>query len=581
MKAFKDKIVGQIFSAVQQLASDGALAAELAQSDLITEIPPKPELGDLAFPMFPFARHLKMVPSVIALEVNARLSDSGLETTAAGPYLNVKIPRAEFASHTMETIVQRADEYGMGTSLAGEKIMIEFSSPNTNKPLHLGHLRNNALGESLARILMANGAQVQKVNLVNDRGVHICKSMLAYKELSGGERPEDRARKSDHFVGDYYVKYNEMASMDPDAENRAQKMLGIWESGDKDVRELWKQMNSWAMDGIKQTYQRTGIHFDRIYRESDTYALGKENILAGLEKGVFYRDEEGTVWADLDEIKLDKKVLLRKDGTSLYITQDVGTAINRREDWPFDRLIYVVAHEQNYHFRVLFHILKKMGFEWAEKLYHLSYGMVNLPQGKMKSREGTIVDADNLLDELQDLALEEIRKKGREEELDNPGEVAEKVALAAVHYYLLQATPSKDMIFNPKDSLSFNGNTGPYLQYMGARICSIFRKFGDQLPPPGDIRWELLVEDEEWDLLKRIADYSRAVEDAGKEYNPSIMATYLYELARSFSRFYHEHPVLNCPDEHMRIARLYLAGAVGRILRSGFYLLNMPFLELM
>lgn len=581
MKELKNELAHKLLLALQDFSREKNLELSLFIDDIMIETPPKPELGDVAFPMFPFAKLLRMGPPQIASAIVSRLQEAGVDAEQAGPYVNARLNRSDAASRTISSILAHGENYGSNDNYHGEKVMIEFSSPNTNKPLHLGHLRNNALGESVARILKANGAQVRKVNLVNDRGVHICKSMLAYKELGEGDSPEKQEVKSDHFVGDYYVKYNQMAAKDPDAEKRAQAMLNAWEDGDGETVDLWKTMNSWALDGLKETYERTGIHFDDIYYESNTYKLGREHVLRGLENGVFFRDEEGTVWIDLEDIKLDKKVLLRKDGTSLYMTQDIGTAVSRHGDWPFERLIYVVAYEQNYHFRVLFHILKKLGFDWADKLYHLSYGMVNLPDGKMKSREGTVVDADKLLDELRDLALQEMAEKGRDTEIDDPQAVAEQVALGAIHYYLLQGTPSKDMVFNPAESLSFNGNTGPYLQYMGARISSMFRKYGKDLPSPDSLDWSLLKEDEEWELVKLLASYPQAVEAAGNEYNPAHIASHLYELGKSFSRFYHEHPVLNCPDTDLRDLRLYLAWAVKRVLVHGFQLINMPFLESM
>jgi arginyl-tRNA synthetase len=581
MKAFRDEIVDKLLNALHRFAADKGLQAEIAADQIMIETPPKPELGDLAFPMFPFAKTFRMGPPMIAAGVAELLGAGGVEAAAAGPYVNVRFDRSALAAATLAQVVDQGEAYGTGSAFAGEKIMVEFSSPNTNKPLHLGHLRNNALGESVSRILKANGAEVRKVNLVNDRGVHICRSMLAYKEHGEGQSPESAGRKADHFVGDFYVKYNQMAAEDPDAEKRAQEMLTKWEAGDEETIALWKTMNDWALSGMRETYERTGIHFDDIYYESGTYQLGKDRVLDGLERGVFYRDEEGTVWMDLEEINLDKKVLLRKDGTSVYMTQDIGTAISRHDDWPFDQLIYVVMSEQNYHFRVLFHIMKKLGYEWAEKLHHLSYGMVSLPDGRMKSREGTVVDADNLLDELKAGALEEIREKGRDADLDDPKATAEAVALAAVHYYLLHINPARDMTFNPKESLSFNGNTGPYLQYVGARISSMFRKYGRDLPAMTEISWELLKEDEEWEVVKILARYPDAVASAGANRDPSEIAAYLYDLGKAFSRFYHDHPVLNCPEEQLRDARLYLAWGVRAVLRSGFELINVPFLDLM
>jgi arginyl-tRNA synthetase len=477
--------------------------------------------------------------------------------------------------------------------------MVEFSSPNTNKPLHLGHLRNDALGESLSRILKACGADLYKVCIINDRGIHICKSMLSYREQGGGRTPESEGLKGDHFVGDWYVRFsrdlkNEIEALAGEGLDRneaearaplmlrAQELLRHWEAGDGETVELWEKMNGWAVEGMKQTWERTRVSFDKFYYESETYLLGKDEILKGLERGIFYRDEDGSVQVDLGDEKLDKKVLLRKDGTSIYVTQDIGTAIFRHQDWPFDRLIYVVGSEQQYHFKVLFSILKRLGFSWAGDLYHLSYGMVNLPEGKMKSREGTVVDADNLIDSLRDMALTEIRDKEREEALGDPTAVAEKIALGALHYYLLQTSPAKDMLFDPKESLSFNGNTGPYLQYMGARISSLLKRESasgaGESPPPDP---SLLSGDAEWELIKTLADYPAAVVRAAEGMDPSAITAYLYGLSRNFSRFYHDCPILAAETLVLAASRLALSRAVLLVLRDALELVNIPFLEAM
>jgi arginyl-tRNA synthetase len=458
--------------------------------------------------------------------------------------------------------------------------MVEFSSPNTNKPLHLGHLRNDALGESISRILAACGAELRKVCIINDRGIHICKSMLAYREHGEGKTPESEGIKSDHFVGDWYVKFFKMSREDPGAEERAREMLRLWEAGDAETVELWKTMNGWTIKGMKETYERTGVSFDQYYFESQTYLLGKDEVFKGLEKGVFYREADGSIQIDLTAEKLDKKVLLREDGTSIYITQDIGTAIYRRQDWPFDRLVYVVGSEQQYHFKVLFTVLDKLGYGWAKNLCHLSYGMVNLPEGKMKSREGTVVDADDLIDSLREMALEEIRSKDREEAVGDARGTAEKIALGALHYYLLQASPSKDMLFDPKESLSFNGNTGPYLQYMGARISSLLRKAENQFEGK-PVNYSLLSGDPEWELVKLLGGYSDAVTNAARDMDPSLLAAYLYEISRAFSRFYHDCPILNAESPDLAAARLALCRAMLLVLRDALYLVCIPFLELM
>ena len=489
--------------------------------------------------------------------------------------------------------------------------MVEFSSPNTNKPLHLGHLRNDVLGESAARILRACGAEVRKVCIINDRGIHICKSMLTYREQGEGKTPESEGVKSDRFVGDWYVAFSRQLKAeaeelvkarglkpeDAEAEApcmiRARELLRQWEAGDPETTALWKRMNAWAVAGMKETYRRTGVSFDQYYYESETYLLGKDEVLQGLDRGLFVREADGAVTVDLTAENLDKKVLLRQDGTSIYITQDIGTAIFRRRDWPFDRLIYVVGSEQQYHFKVLFTILKKLGFDWAKNLYHLSYGMVNLPEGKMKSREGTVVDADDLINSLRDLALGEIREKEREEEVGDPGAVAEKIALGALHYYLLQASPAKDMLFDPKESLSFNGNTGPYLQYMGARLSALLRRAGllrkatDQGKSSspeknaGPVRPELLTGDPEWEVLKTLAAYPEAVAAAAEGLDPSLLAAYLYELSRAFSRFYHDCPILAAAEPGLAAARLDLCRGVLAVLRDAMDLICVPFLEAM
>lgn len=537
-------------------------------------------MGDLSFPMFPFAKDFKKAPPVLAAAAAEELGGENTGVGVAGPYLNVKIDRSAAMSALLDSIEAGGDKWGTGHELNGRKIMIEFSSPNTNKPLHLGHLRNDILGESCARIMKARGAEVEKVNLVNDRGVHICKSMLAYRKFGGGETPESLGVKSDRFVGDLYVKFVQWAKKEERAEEEAQEMLQEWESGDKDVRDLWKTMNGWALSGIEATYRRTGVSFDRIYRESETYLMGRDQVLKGLEAGVFYKDEDGSVRLDMTDIGLDTKVLLRSDGTSVYITQDLGTAISRHEEWPFDELIYVVGSEQEYHFRVLFHALKKLGFPWAERLRHLSYGMVNLPEGKMKSREGTVVDADDLIDKLSGLALAEIRDKGREGDVEDAEQTAEKIAIAALHYFLLQVSPTKDMIFNPEDSLAFSGNTGPYLQYMVARVSGLIAKAPDTVREAA-IDPSLLNRDDEWDLSRKIAEYPELVSRAAAKLDPSILAGGLYEIARDFSRYYHEVPIAKADDVTVAASRMALARAVLVTIKNGFQLLNIPYIESM
>jgi arginyl-tRNA synthetase len=575
---WKQKIHAALNKALADSKQDGAISIK----DVIAELPPKPEMGDIGFPMFPFAKIFKKAPPVIAGMVHANLAgdNSDGSAEALGPYVNICLNRQKTAKYIINAILNDPDNFFSVNTMHNNRIMVEFSSPNTNKPLHLGHLRNNVLGESISRILAAAGAKIRKVCIINDRGIHICKSMLAYTEHGKDKTPESENVKSDHFIGNFYVLYNTVAKEDAGAEDRAKNLLQKWESGDNNVIALWKKMNEWAVDGIKKTYCRTGISFDQYYFESDTYLRGKEEVLKGLERGLWFKDADGSIQADLTGDGLDKKILLRKDGTSLYITQDFGTAILRYDDWPFDKLVYVVGSEQQYHFKVLFLLLSKMGFDWARNLYHLSYGMVNLPDGKMKSREGTVVDADDLIDELRDMAFTEIKNKEREDAVGDVYTTAEKIALGALHYYLLQISPERDMSFNPKESLSFNGNTGPYLQYMGARICSILRRGGDFLTNE-ETYTELLTSDEEWQLIKTIAQYPQTVAIAAKEMNPSFITAWLYELSKNFSGFYHAAPVLNAQDTRLIRARLALCRATAEALQRALDLVCIPFLESM
>jgi arginyl-tRNA synthetase len=589
MRREKDYWKNSIATAVASVAESRGIELPEDFRDLVSlEVPPRAELGDLAVPMFPFAKIFRDAPPKIAGAVVEAFSEGGhlgadpgnrgaLET--AGPYVNVRLSRPAYTAVVLQALF---DGTALRTdALSGRRVMVEFSAPNTNKPLHLGHLRNDALGESISRILDAAGAEVRKVNLINDRGIHICKSMLAYEKFSDGATPDSVGTKPDHFVGDYYVKFNQWAKEEPEAEERARELLQRWEEGDEEVVSLWKTMNGWTMEGILATYERTGISFDKIYYESDLYQAGRTEVLRGLEEGVFYRDEKGTIWVDLEDIGLDKKVLLRGDGTSLYLTQDIGTAMTRYREWPFDQLVYVVGSEQRYHFTVLFSVLQRLGMEWADSLYHLAYGMVNLPEGKMKSREGTVVDADDLLDRLKELALEEIREKEREALIEDPEAIAEAIALGALHYYVLQTSPGKDMVFDPKESLSFTGNTGPYLQYTGARISSMMRKFGQEVPSLGAIDPAVLKEDDEWELIKLIGDFPDILDQAAEGLNPSVLVNYLYEVGRVFSKYYHDHPIVTQENRELRSARVVLAEAVRRTLHRGLDLAVIPFLDIM
>jgi arginyl-tRNA synthetase len=580
---------------------------DVQMPSLVVQTPPKPEMGDIAFPLFAFAKVFHMAPPILAGKLKERIEQQegrpDGEMLVAGPYLNIRLDMANMADNLYTAITQLGGTYGNNDSLEGKRIMVEFSCPNTNKPLHLGHMRNDSIGSAVSAILKANGAQVKKVNLINNRGVHICKSMLAYQKFGGGETPQSTHMKGDHFVGKYYVRFATWEKeafaayqaaggpLDEDAwkatpdspDAQAQAMLEKWEKGDPEVLRLWNLMNGWTLQGLEESYRTMGISFDKYYYESDTYKLGKAEVLKGLEQGVFYREQDGSVWVDLAPIGLDKKVLLRKDGTSLYMTQDIGTAITRHKDWPFDSLIYVVASEQQYHFKVLFYVLGKLGYPWAKELHHLSYGMVNLPEGKMKSREGTVVDADDLVEQLSTLAGEEIAEKGREEEVGDVKGTSAAIALGALNYYLLQVSPERDMVFNPKESISFSGNTGPYLQYMGARISSILRKFDETKDAYTDVPFDgrLLSQAQEREMVGLLAKYPSIVAKAGATYDPSLICSYLYDLSKLFSSWYHDNPVLRASSKDLVVARVALCRMVVTVFQNAFSLIGVPFLEKM
>lgn len=601
--SFKEIIT---FAVKEIFDQKGADAGPDFQERIVVQSAPNPQMGDLGAPMFAFAKSLRMPPQQIASEV-AELAQklAGKDGTplgqifAAGPYVNIRLDKSASSAGILKSIAGQGEEYGsLGADgkkpMAGRRVMVEFSSPNTNKPLHLGHVRNDALGESVSRILKKAGAEVCKVDLINDRGVHICKSMFAYKKFheAVGDTPQSLGMKGDHFVGQCYVEFDRYAKEHPEALDEAEAMLVKWEAGDSETRALWKKMNGWTLDGVKATYARTKVSFDRFYFESDTYLKGRDEILKGLEKGVFFRADDGSVRIDVTDVvgkgkdeDAHEKVLLRKDGTSVYITQDIGTAISRHNDWPFNQMVYVVASEQNYHFKILFHILRKLGFEWTDRLYHLSYGLVNLPSGRMKSREGTVVDADDLIDSLKASARKAIEERGRDGSVGDPDDVAEKVALAALHYYMLQATPAKDMLFNPEESLSFNGNTGPYLQYMGARINSVLRKADEAgvRPDSSEQAVALLSAEDEWTLIKLLGDYPAVVARAAENLDPSGLAAYAYETAKAFSKFYQTCPIVAVASENAALAgaRLYLAQCTLQVLKDAMTLLIVPYLEKM
>ncbi len=590
MEYFVDQWKSIIANCLNELALQKELKdVSYSSQDIIAEKPPRPKLGDIGFPMFSYAKQFRMSPDRIAAEI-ASLCNMTIDIEklilpgtikATGSYLNIYLDKEYVTNYVLEN----AEKEGWGSSplFNGQRIMIEFSCPNTNKPLHLGHLRNNVLGESLSRIMKAAGAEVKKVNLINDRGIHICKSMLAYLAYGQGRTPEDEGLKSDHFVGKYYVLFNRLKEEDPFAEEKAQELLQKWEAGDPDVIALWEKMNKWAVEGIMDTYRRQRVSFDEFHFEHETYKLGKQEVLEGLARGIFYRAEDGAIQVDLEDVGLGKKVLLRKDGTSIYITQDIGTAIMRYNRWPFHELVYVVASEQQYHFKVLFEVLRRLGYSWAENLYHLSYGLVNLPSGRMKTREGTVVDADDLIDELTELAANEIADKGREEAVGDIEDVAEQVALGALHYFLLQVSPGKDMLYNPEQSLSFTGDTGPYIQYMGARASSILRKHknGEGNAGQGKIDVSLIVSDSDWSLMRLLMDFPYTIEQSAKNKDPSILAAYAHQLASEFSAWYRDNPVLKNDNPDISASRLALVTAIKEILRRASNLLCIPFLDAM
>lgn len=597
----KESFRNIVFEAVKAFRQEKAPESpEVSVDQIRVETPPKPEMGDLGVPMFMFAKAFHMAPPAIAAEVAKLIPANDMGTFApVGPYVNVKLNKASASVDIIKKIISQKDLYGSvnkdgAKPLEGKKVMIEFSSPNTNKPLHLGHLRNDALGESVSRILKKAGADVYKVDLINNRGIHICKSMLAYKLFheEKGETPESLGIKGDHFVGQCYVEYDKYSKEHPEAQEQAEAMLVKWEQGDEEIRKLWQTMNDWTLNGVKETYARTGVSFDRYYLESETYLLGKEIINKGLEKGIFFKAEDGSVRIDITEaVGKDKdgnnqtKVLLRKDGTSVYITQDIGTAIKRHDDWAYNQMVYVVASEQIYHFKVLFYILQKLGYDWTEQLYHLSYGMVNLPSGRMKSREGTVVDADDLVDNLHQDALTAINERGREDAVGSADDVAEKIALGALHYYLLQATPIKDMLFNPEESLSFNGNTGPYLQYMGARIASILRKAEEQgvAVDSSTEALSMLTHESEWELVKALNRFPEIIQRAAETYDPSLICAYLYDVSKLFSGFYRDCPILQNAQENKQLcgARLCLAECTLTVLKNAMELVMVPYLDRM
>ncbi len=560
--------------------------------------------GDVTLVVFPILKFSRKSPEATASEIGKYLIENVSEIVkfnVVKGFLNLEISSLYWID-----VLKNAwsdDSFGrVPESAKSELAMVEYSSPNTNKPLHLGHIRNNLLGFSISEILKANGYKVVKTNIVNDRGIHICKSMLAWLKWGEGRTPENSGIKGDHLVGELYVEFDKQYKQEiagltakglsqKEAEDQApsileaREILRKWEAGDKEVVKLWKTMNQWVYEGFDVTYNKLGVDFDKIYYESDTYLEGRDEVLRGLEAGIFYKKDDGSVWADLTEDGLDHKILLRSDGTSVYMTQDIGTAKLRFADYPINKMIYVVGNEQNYHFQVLAVLLDKLGFEWGKELCHFSYGMVELPSGKMKSREGTVVDADDLIDGMVQVAREMAQELGKldalsDEEAEN---VYEMIALGALKYFILKVDPKKNMLFNPEESIDFNGNTGPFIQYTHARIKSVLRKAEQKdillRESLGDYSGTLTVKEKE--LIKRVSLFPNTVRDAGNNYSPALIANYCYELAKEYNQFYHDHPILSEKNNFVRDLRLLLSAVVGKIIRDGMSLLGIQVPERM
>jgi len=543
--------------------------------------------GDFTVVTFPLVKILKKSPDLIAMELGDALStqaDFVENFNVVKGFLNLKIKNRFFLDN-FNTVKENFDHI----EKKNQTVMVEYSSPNTNKPLHLGHIRNNLLGYSVAQILKEDGYDVIKTQIINDRGIHICKSMLAWEKFGNGETPESTATKGDKFVGNYYVEFDknykkEIAALvaqgyDEDAAKKqapiileAQKMLLDWEKGNEDVRNLWSEMNTWVYEGFGQTYKRLGVDFDQVQYESNTYLLGKDLIQEGLLKGVLYRKDDGSIWCDLTDEGLDHKLLLRSDGTSVYMTQDLGTAVQRFKENNIQKLIYTVGNEQDYHFDVLFKILKKLGYSWAENLYHLSYGMVELPEGKMKSREGTVVDADDLMQEMVDTAKEKAEELGKLENLTEQEKQKsyETVGLGALKYFMLKVDPKKKMLFNPKESIDFNGNTGPFIQYTYARIQSLLAKADYQEQQISDYE----INDSEKDLMMNIFNFKEVVSKAAETLSPALVANYIYELVKSYNSFYQNNPILKQDDAVAKQFRLELSSLTGKTIKKGLGLLG-------
>ena len=549
--------------------------------------------GNETIVVFPFLKASRKAPDVTAQEIGEHMlahCEAVEKFNVIKGFLNITI-KPSFWTGVLKHVAETPDYGFTAASDDSQLVMIEYSSPNTNKPLHLGHVRNNLLGYSLSKIMEANGYKVVKTNIVNDRGIHICKSMLAWLKWGNGATPESTGKKGDHLIGDFYVAFDkhykaeikeliEKGMSPEEAEKQApliqeaHDMLRRWEAGDPEVRALWEKMNNWVYAGFDETYKRMGVSFDKIYYESDTYLVGRDTVLEGLEKGIFYRKEDNSVWADLTADGLDNKLLLRSDGTSVYMTQDIGTAQLRYKDYPIDRMIYVVGNEQNYHFQVLSLLLDKLGFKWGKDLVHFSYGMVELPNGKMKSREGTVVDADELMDEMiataTDMANEPGRLQGVPE--DERDDVLRMIGLGALKYFILKVDPRKTMLFDPSESIDFNGNTGPFIQYTYARIQSVLRKCCEDYKAEDISR--VAPNEKETSLIQKLADFTTVVADAGRNYSPALIANYVYDLAKEYNQFYHDCSILKEQDTAVRCFRQLLSETVADVIKRGMSLLG-------
>ena len=581
-----DKIISQAVSrAVAEL-----YAVEVSAESIVPQATRKEFEGNLTVVVFPFLKASRKSPEATATELGEWLvaNEAAVEKfNVVKGFLNISI-KSDFWIDVLNDVAN-ADDFGIKpVTDESQLVMVEYSSPNTNKPLHLGHVRNNLLGYSLSLILKANGYKVVKTNIVNDRGIHICKSMLAWQKWGDGITPEKAGKKGDHLIGDFYVEFDkhykaelkalkESGLSDEEAEKQstlmqeAREMLRKWEQNDPEIRGLWKTMNEWVYAGFDDTYKRMGVDFDKIYYESDTYLEGKDLVLGGIEKGIMYRKEDNSVWADLTADGLDHKLLLRGDGTSVYMTQDIGTAKLRYQDYPIDKMVYVVGNEQNYHFQVLALLLDKLGFKWGKDLVHFSYGMVELPHGKMKSREGTVVDADDLMDEMINSAAEASAERMKDIPVDEAAEIARVIGLGALKYFLLKVDPRKNMMFNPQESIDFNGNTGPFIQYTYARIQSVLRRAQEQAAA---LTVKPVPSEKEVTLIQKIADFPSVVEDAGRNYSPAVIANYCYDLAKEYNQFYHDYPILKEEDENVRAMRLLLSSVTARTLKSAVALLG-------